>query len=80
MYLQEMKYKVLHQEKINTQYHFRWTNNVKNWHFLSSFPKEDRVTLQKERLSYLQLNALMPGYFITVAGLQLTQTIFLHSL
>ena len=49
---------------------------MKNWHFLSSFPKEDRVTLQKERLSYLQLNALMPGYFITVAGLQLTQTIF----
>ena len=48
--------------------------------FLSSFPKEDRVTLQKERLSYLQLNALMPGYFITVAGLQLTQNIFLHNL
>ena len=57
-------------------------DNVKNWHFsvLQSFPKEDRVTLQKERSSYLQLNALMPGYFITVAGLQLTQTILLHSL
>ena len=42
MHLQEMKYAVLHQEKINTQYHFVMDKHCEELAFPVLFPKGDR--------------------------------------
>ena len=47
---------------------------------ISCLLSQRKIGLHYRKKDKLPPTALMPGYFITVAGLQLTQTIFLHSL